>query len=64
MIEARSSLRLVLVDLYQQLVDRIDWIYVDADTIVDEVFEEALSNYPDLCDTVNAQVNVLYQSFK
>ena len=47
-----------LVGLRQRLVDRTDWIYVDADTIVDEAFEEALSDHPDLRDAVNAQVSV------
>ena len=54
---------LCIVDL-QRLVDRTDWIYVDADTIFDEAFEEALSDHPDLCDAVNAQVSVWCQSFK
>ena len=45
-------------------MDRAEWIYKDADTIVDKAFEEVLSNHPDLHDTVKAQVSVLYQSFK
>jgi len=45
-------------------VDRAEWIYKDADTIVDKAFEEVLSNHPDLHDIVKAQVSVLYQSFK
>ena len=59
-----SSASGCVVDLHQRLVDRTDWIYVDADTIVDEAFEEALSDHPDLRDAVNAQVSVLCQSFK
>ena len=54
-----SGCALALVDLHQRLVDRTDWIYVDADTIVDEAFEEALSDHPDLRNAVNAQVSVL-----
>ena len=53
-----------LVDLRQRLADRAEWIYEDADTIVDEAFEEVLSDYPDLHDAVKAQVSVLCQSFK
>ena len=36
---------------------------MDVDTIVDEAFEEALSDYPNLHDAVNAQVSVLCQLF-
>ena len=50
--------------LRQRLGDRAKWIYEDADTIVDEAFEEVLSDYPDLHDAVKAQVSVLCQSFK
>jgi len=53
-----------LVNLHQRLVDRTDWIYIDADTIVDEAFEKALSDHPNLRDAVNAQVSILCQSFK
>ena len=53
-----------LVDLRQRLVKKAEWIYDDADTIVDEAFEEVLSDHPDLHDAVNAQVSVLCQSFK
>jgi len=53
-----------LVDLQQRLGDRAEWIYEDADTIVDEAFEEVLSDHPDLRDAVKAQVSVLCQSFK
>ena len=53
-----------LVDLRQRLVKKAEWIYEDADTIVDEAFEEVLRDYPDLHDAVNAQVSVLCQSFK
>ena len=63
-IEVMSSSRSALVDLYQWLVDRTDWIYVDANTIVDEAFEEALSDHPNLHDAFNAQVSVLCQLFK
>jgi len=52
-----------LVDLRQQLVDRAEWIYGDADTIVDEAFEEVLRDYPHLRDTV-IEVSLLCQSFK
>ncbi len=58
-----SGCTLALVDLQQQLVDRTEWIYEDADTIVGETFEEVLQNYPHLCDTV-IEVSVLCQSFK
>jgi len=54
----------VLVDLQQRLGDRVEWIYEDADTIVDEAFDEVLSDHPDLHDAVKAQVSVLCQSFK
>ncbi len=37
---------------------------MDANTIVDEAFEEALSDHPNLHDAVNAQVSVLCQLFK
>ena len=59
-----SGCALALVDLRQQLVKKAGWIYEDADTIVDEAFEEVLSDYPDLHDAVKAQVSVLCQSFK
>ena len=50
--------------LRQRLGDRAKWIYEDADTIVDEAFEEVLRDYPDLRDAAKAQVSVLCQSFK
>ena len=52
-----------LVDLRQRLVKKAEWIYKDADTIVDEAFEEVLRDHPDLRNAVNAQVSVLCQSF-
>ena len=58
-----SGCTLALVDLRQQLVDKTEWIYEDADTIVGEAFEEVLRDYPHLCDTV-IEVSVLCQSFK
>ena len=69
MIEAMSSssasgCALALVDLQQQLVDRAEWIYGQMGrSIVNEAFEEVLSNHPDLHDAVKAQVSVLCQSF-
>jgi len=53
-----------LVDLWQRLVKKAEWIYDNVDIIVDEVFEEVLSDHPDLHDAVKAQVSVLCQSFK
>jgi len=59
-----------LVDLQQQqladreLADRACWTYEDADTIVDEAFEEVLRDHPDLRNAVKVQVSVLCQSFK
>ena len=54
-----------LVDLQQQLVDRVKWIWIWMDrSIVDEAFEEVLRDHPDLRNAVNAQVSVLCQSFK
>ena len=55
-----------LVDLQQQLVDRVEWIFewINSYSIVDEAFEEVLRDYPDLRDAVEAQVSVLCQSFK
>ena len=53
-----------LLDIQQRLVDRADWIYEDAGTIVGETFEEGLSDQDDLCDAAKAQVSVLCQSFK
>ena len=54
-----------LVDLQQRLRDRVEWIFGWMDrSIVDEAFEEVLSDHPDLHNAVNAQVSVLCQSFK
>ena len=64
MSSSASGCALALVDLRQRLVDRAEWIFEDADTIVDKAFEEVLGDYPDLRNAVNAQVSVLCQSFK
>jgi len=66
-IEAMSSLGAsgcasALVDL-QRLVDRAKWMWMDR-SIVDEAFDQALRDHPDLRDAVKAQVSVLCQSFK
>ena len=54
-----------LVDLQQQLVDRVEWIYGwMGRSIVDEAFEQVLRDYPDLHDAVKAQVSVLCRLFK
>ena len=59
-----SGCALALVDLQQQLVDRVEWIYGwMGRSIVDEAFEQVLRDYPDLHDAVEAQVSVLCQSF-
>jgi len=61
-----SGCALALVDLRQQLVDRVDraeWIFEwMGHPIVDQVFEEVLSDHPDLRDVVKAQVNVSQSS--
>jgi len=59
-----SGCALTLLDIQQQLVDRADWIFEDAGTIVSETFEEDLSNQDDLRDAAKTQVSVLCQSFK
>ena len=54
-----------LVDLQQRLGDRAEWIYEwMGRSIVDEAFEQVLSDHSDLRDAVKAQVSVLCQSFK
>ena len=55
-----------LVDLHQQLVMKALWIYrwINPHSIVDEAFEQVLSDHSDLRDAVKAQVSVLCQSFK
>ena len=76
-IEAMSSLGAsasALVDLQQRLGDRAEWIYphkwdyegrlMNSRSIVNEAFEEVLSNHPDLRYAVKAQVSVSCQSFK
>jgi len=52
-----------LVDLQQRLVKKALWIF-GRRLIVDEAFEEVLSDHPDLRHAVKAQVSVLCQSFK
>ena len=52
-----------LVDLRQRLGDRAGWI-CGRRSIVDEAFDQVLSDHPDLHNAVNAQVSVLCQSFK
>ena len=71
MIEAMSTsgasgYTLALVDLQQQLANRVWWIYgwINPCPIVNRVFNQVLSDHPDLCHTVNAQVSILCQSFK
>ena len=59
-----SACASALVDLQQQLVDRAEWMCRGTSIIVDKAFEQVLGNHPDLCDAVNAQVSVLYQSLK
>ena len=60
-----SGCALALVDLQQRLVDRVEWIFGwMGPSIVNEAFEEVLSDHPDLCHAVKAQVSVLCQSFK
>jgi len=60
-----SGCALALVDLQQRLGDRAWWIFGwMGPSIVDEAFEEVLSDHPDLRDAVKAQVSVLCQSFK
>ena len=52
-----------LVDLRQQLANRAKWIFEwMGPSIVDEVFEEVLSDHPDLHDAVKAQVSVSHSS--
>ena len=52
-----------LVDLRQRLGDRAEWIF-GRRLIVNEVFDQVLSDHPDLRHAVKAQVSVLCQSFK
>jgi len=63
LLSGASGCALTLVDLQQQLADGPNWIYgwMDSRSIVDEAFEEVLSD--DLCDAVKAKVSVLYQLF-
>ena len=69
-IEAMSSLSAsgcasALVDLRQRLRDRAEWIFRwTVRSVVDEAFDQVLSDHPDLCDAVNAQVSVLCRLFK
>jgi len=55
-----------LVDLRQQLVKKAEWIcrWINPHSIVNEAFEQVLSDHSDLRDAVKAQVSVLCQSFK
>ena len=56
-----------LVNLQQQqLADRAWWIYgwINPRPIVNRVFNQVLSDHPDLRHAVNAQVSILCQSFK
>jgi len=62
-----------LVDLrQQQLVKKAGWIcpwdyegrLMNSRSIVNEAFDQALRDHPDLRNAVNAQVSVLCQSFK
>ena len=45
-------------------MDRADWIFEDAGTIVGKTFEKDLSDQNDLYNTAKVQVSVLYQLFK
>ena len=71
-IEAMSSSGMsgcasTLVNLQQQqLADRAWWIYgwINPRPIVNRVFNQVLSDHPDLRHAVNAQVSILCQSFK
>ena len=48
-----SSYASTLVDLQQQLVKKAEWIYNWIGYItIEEVFDQALSDHPDLCDVV------------
>jgi len=52
-----------LVDLQQRLGDRAKWIFKwMGPSIVDEAFEEVLSDHPDLRHAVKAQVSVSHSS--
>jgi len=55
-IEAMSSSGTsgTLVDIQQQLVKKAEWICGGTSTIVNEAFDQVLSDYPDLHDVVNA----------
>jgi len=71
MIEAMSSSSAsgcasALVDLRQRLVDRAKWIcrWINSRLIVNEAFEQVLSDHSDLRHAAKAQVSVLCQSFK
>ena len=60
-----SACALALVDLQQRLGDRVEWIFGwMGRSIIDQAFDQALSDHPDLRDAVKAQVSVLCQSFK
>jgi len=60
-----SGCALALVDLRQRLRDRVEWIFGwTVRSVVDEAFDQVLSDHPDLCDAVNAQVSVLCRLFK
>jgi len=54
-----------LLDIRQRLVDKAEWISPYRDrlmntcSIIDEVFEEVLSDHPDLRDAAEIQVSVL-----
>ena len=56
-----------LVDLQQQqLADRAWWIYMwmIPHPIINKVFNQVLRDHSDIRYAVNAQVSILYQSFK
>ena len=54
-----SGCALALVDLRQRRRDRAEWIFGwTVRSVVDEAFDQVLSDHPDLCDAVNAQVSV------
>jgi len=58
-----SGCALALVDLQQRLRDRVEWIFGwMGPSIVDEAFEEVLSDHPDLRHAVKAQVSVSHSS--
>ena len=50
----RHRLNHALVDIQQQLVKKAEWICGGTSTIVNEAFDQVLSDYPDLHDVVNA----------